>query len=529
MSDTPHVYVIGGGLAGMTVAYALARERVPVTILESSGRLGGKAGADYDDELGIYLDHGFHIFPLWYANVRGLMQELGIADRLIDTDTQHTIERPRAPDQPGRWFTNYALTSVARAIHNLRNSPLRVHHSLIGLYFLLDLATEPFARRGFLDRVSVNGYFRSRFYRNEQVANFHHFLGLQASSIPADTMSALTFQQVLKGFMQYRHKLVGMLRGDLQTQFIEPFRHRLEEMGVEIILGQSVRALSLRGERVAGLAGGAATAATLGSEKDVYVLATPPERTRQFVDDAVYALDRVDPGDDGPKALSGLQYLTSEPMAALHVVFRRRLPHIPPWHTGLQHSRYGLSLIDISQHWPELAGRDQTVLSVIAADFKPLLTLGDAERQRQILDDLLLYLRHDANGRRVIDDADVVALRINPNTETPLFLNTTSAWHYRPDGRTRIANLFVAGDYCRSQADLTSMESAVSSGFQTAVHILKHLGKDSASATPRAFDHPSRRKLQVVKYPFLWLVIAPIGVAYTIRRRLRSGAERERH
>jgi phytoene dehydrogenase-like protein len=510
MPGAQRVYVVGGGLAGMTVAHELAKQHVPVTLLEASDRLGGKAGASWDDGLQLRLDHGFHIFPLWYANVRGLLQELGIADRLIDTDTQHTITRPDGPGRPGRWLDNYAVTSLGRALHNLRASPLRPAHSFLATYFMIDVAAEPFRRRFFLDRVSVNGFFRSRFYRTEAVANFHHFLGLQASSIPGDAMSAMTFQKVARGFMRYRSALVGILPGDLQTEFIEPFRRRLEQLGVRIRLNQRVHGLALRDRNVCGLDRPGETSAETPSAEDIFVLATPLEVTRQFVTDDLYA--REQSGPEEVKALAGLQQLASEPMAALHVSFKRRLPHIPAWHTGLHHSRYGQSFIDISQHWPSLRDRGQTVLSAIAANFKELVSLRDPETQkRYIVSELLEYLRYDRHGTRVIEDDDVAAVHLNSNVGAPLFLNTTSAWHFRPDGRTRLPNLFVAGDYCRSQADLASMESAVWSGRATAQHVLQRLEKDGRAAEPRKFAEPPRWQLLGAKWGLLPLVLAVAG------------------
>jgi len=544
-TDRRHVYIVGGGLAGMTVAHELAKQNVPVTILEAGSRLGGKAGAEYDAELDMWLDHGFHIFPAWYANVRPLLTELGVDD-LVDTDAQHTITRGESEDQPGKWVTNYAVTSFQRALHNLRHTPLRWHQAAIGTYFLIDLASKYFGRTAFLDRVSVNGYFRSRWYCHEDVANFHHFLGLQASSIPADAMSAATFQNVIRGFMQHRNILVGMLRGDLQTRFILPFQKRLERLGVRIVFNHPVRRIEVRDGRVAGLYAGSqpriglsladaeARASAAGerllseiegdrlSADDMFVLATPPERTRQFLDDGNYALDRE--GLRRHRALSGLNYLTSDAMAALHVVFKRRLPHIPPWHTSMHHSHYGLSMIDISQHWPELERRGQTVLSVIAADFKGIQGLSPERQTALILEDLLSFIRVDGDGRKVIDDDDIVAVRLNSNIGAPLFLNTTSAWYYRPDGRTEIPNLFVSGDYCRSQADLTSMESAVFSGKCTAQHVLRALGKDWRGAEPKRFETPNRLLLLGAKYLLLPL-IAPIGLAYLLQRKTAPRVE----
>jgi hypothetical protein len=541
MVSERRVYIVGGGLAGMTVAYALAKHGVPVTMLEAGNRLGGKAGADQDDELGLYLDHGFHIFPLWYANVRGLLAELGLSDCLIEAATQHTITRPAGPDRPGQWYTNYPMNSLSHALHNLRASPMAWPEATLASYFLIDIAAEHLSHRMFLDRVSVNGFFRSRFYRSEEVAHFQHFLGLQASSIPGDALSAKTFQKVVQGFIAHRRSLVSILRGDLQTQFIEPFRQRLEQLGVRIHTGLRIHELRLQNARVCDLLVGEyptvlrTTGRDLIAEyrplgacideppgpNDIFVLATPPEVTRRFVSDEVYGAEQV--GDEEVKQLAGLYNLVSEPMAGMHVVFRRRLDHIPKWHTGLHESRYSFSFIDISQHWPELQRHDRTVLSVIAANVKELQCVkNEKARQKYLLDELLLYLRYGPNGEVNIHDEDIAAVRLTPHFDAPLFLNTTSAWHFRPDGQTRIPNLFVAGDYCRSFADLTTMESAVSSGLTTAGAILEALGKGAGLVKPAEFSLPPCWQLLAPK-----LLLRPLVWGIAGWRRLRKAPRPE--
>ena len=74
--------VIGGGLAGMVVARELALRDWKVTLLERSGRLGGKAGSDLRN--GRMVEHGYHVFPKWYPNVRAILDRIGV--RLIDVD-----------------------------------------------------------------------------------------------------------------------------------------------------------------------------------------------------------------------------------------------------------------------------------------------------------------------------------------------------------------------------------------------------------------------------------------------------------
>ena len=84
---SPSAIVVGDGLAGMVVARELALRRWRVTLLERSPRLGGKAGADRKRER--LVEHGYHVFPQWYPNVRAIVNRLGV--RLIDFDRYHFL------------------------------------------------------------------------------------------------------------------------------------------------------------------------------------------------------------------------------------------------------------------------------------------------------------------------------------------------------------------------------------------------------------------------------------------------------
>src|SRR5215472_2744 len=56
VAETPHVVVIGGGIAGLAAAFFLKDEPVRVTVLEGSPRLGGKLSAS--DIAGVPVDEG---------------------------------------------------------------------------------------------------------------------------------------------------------------------------------------------------------------------------------------------------------------------------------------------------------------------------------------------------------------------------------------------------------------------------------------------------------------------------------------
>src|SRR5207248_10236613 len=76
MPDVTDVAIVGGGIGGASLAYALAREGVGVTVLEASeeyeDRVRGESmhvwGVKEARELGvepIMIDAGAHIAPVW--------------------------------------------------------------------------------------------------------------------------------------------------------------------------------------------------------------------------------------------------------------------------------------------------------------------------------------------------------------------------------------------------------------------------------------------------------------------------------
>ena len=113
-SPPPSVAVIGGGLAGITAAIALAETGAAVTLLEARPRLGGATCSFARDDL--VVDTGQHIYLGCCTAYRGLLDQLGmtahapIQDRF---DVTVLAPGPRSagsggttpPDPPRRWLT----------------------------------------------------------------------------------------------------------------------------------------------------------------------------------------------------------------------------------------------------------------------------------------------------------------------------------------------------------------------------------------------------------------------------------------
>src|SRR5207245_1287569 len=76
------VVIIGGGLAGLAAATALAPRGLDVTLLESRSRLGGRAGSFLDAASGQLIDTCQHVSMGCCTNFAHFCRTVGIAHLL---------------------------------------------------------------------------------------------------------------------------------------------------------------------------------------------------------------------------------------------------------------------------------------------------------------------------------------------------------------------------------------------------------------------------------------------------------------
>ena len=137
------VVVIGGGLAGITAAIALAKAKHEVTLLEAKPRLGGATMSFNRD--GLVIDTGQHVFLRCCTAYRGLLDRLGM--------TAHAPLQPR--------FDVTVVAPGKKAVMKRRRVPAPFHMlpALLGYPFLdtperlrLSLAALAFKRLNEADR-----------------------------------------------------------------------------------------------------------------------------------------------------------------------------------------------------------------------------------------------------------------------------------------------------------------------------------------------------------------------------------------
>src|SRR5438105_10947703 len=76
---TPRVLILGGGLAGLAAASALASRGCSVTLLESRSRLGGRASSFTDAASGQLIDTCQHVSMGCCTNFAHFCRTVGVA------------------------------------------------------------------------------------------------------------------------------------------------------------------------------------------------------------------------------------------------------------------------------------------------------------------------------------------------------------------------------------------------------------------------------------------------------------------
>lgn len=422
VSVTSHVAVIGGGWAGCAAALALAEAGVPVTLLEASRSLGGRARAVEIN--GVTLDNGQHILLGAYA------QSLELINRLHATTALWRL--PLALSQPPMF--SLACPRLPAPLHLLAGlitaRGLDWHEKLAAArwaHTLLRNAETP-------AQSSVAQLTRNQPDKLNRL--LWHPLCVSALNTPPEIASAQVFCNVIRAAFggRSRHSDLLLPRHDLTALFPAPAAARITELGGEVRLACRVSRIEA-----------AADAITLhtGDHADSYshvILAVAPQHLAGLAA-AVPALESVIRDITTyryqPIATGYVQYAPDfrldNPLFALadcpaQFVFDR----------GQSHGQAGLLAFVAS-----------------AAENLPENWLDQAEARLQ-----RITQPGTPRWRKCIVEKQATYACV-PNQA-------------RPTHRTPHPRIFLAGDYTAGAFPAT-LESATSSGVQSATTLLKQL------------------------------------------------------
>jgi squalene-associated FAD-dependent desaturase len=477
------VVIIGGGLAGLAAAAALAGRDLDVTLLESRTRLGGRAGSFTDSASGQLLDVCQHVSMGCCTNLAHFCRTVGIAHFLRPQRDLWFLT-------PDRRLSRFGADSLPAPLH-LARSFLRAHYLTLteklriawGLACLKypslalqacvrhpSLALQACVRRpslalqacgqhpslalqacGGQSPADTDPPFADWLERHGQtprtVARFWGLILTSALNETPDRIGLRYARKVfLDGFLRHRRGCeVELPQVPLGRLYGPELQGWLECHGVHLHLGRAARGLRIAGREVVGLEmrGGDI------EEADWYIAAVPFDRLLDLL-----------PGEIAAEPpFAGLRNLETSPITSVHLWYDRPIAPLP-------HA----VLVDCVGQW--LFNRGETTpgehyLQVVVSAARAFRGLGHEEVERRIVAELA-GLFPAATAARLV--------RARVVTEhAATFSAVPGVDRWRPPQASPLRNLLLAGDWTATGWPAT-MEGAVRSGYLAAEALLRRRG-----------------------------------------------------
>jgi zeta-carotene desaturase len=453
------VIVIGGGLAGLSSAVALAEAGFRVRLLEKRPHLGGRA-ASYVLPGGEHVDNCQHVTLGCCTNLDDFYRHVGASDKIKFFSRLLFA----APD--GRRGTMEASPLPAP----LHMAPAFALFPLLGwadkkviARALLKIARSGGHPPGMTDGVTMLAWLQAQQQTDRAIRRFWEVILVSALDEELDRIDARYGIDVFwKAFLStrtgYRVGIPVVPLGELY----DGCREAITSRGGEVLLRAGVRGLCVGEGRVQGVAREDGSIETA----DYYLSAVPQDILPELLPTEVVAREPV---------FSGLANLRTSPITGVHLWFDRTVMTEP-----------FLTLLDCTTQWVfnksqlygEAAKNDGQYLQlVISASYN--LT---ARSRQEIIDLCLAKLR---NVLPAIREATMVKGTVVKEMNAT-FSPAPGSDQWRPAQKSPLAGLFLAGDWTATGWPST-MEGAVRSGYLAAEAILADAG------APRKILQPDLR------------------------------------
>jgi zeta-carotene desaturase len=441
--------IVGGGLAGLATAVELLDAGIDVEVIEKRDVLGGKTSSWVDSD-GDHIESGLHCYFRCYKELLPFFRHVGVDSHIRWKEHSFLVARPGG---------NHARLHFPRLPAPLNGVIAFTNNDLFTprekLSNLLGLATTWI---GTLDYIKTLDHMSFREWRvRHRIAEgverkLWNAICLSLGFIGAEDISARPMATIFHYFATAADaSRFGTLDGAPNERIFMPIAEWIAARGGALHTGARATELLLERGGVAGvrLADGSL------SRGDAYVLAAPVHSARQLL----------------PQSLRSVQYfdnlwkLRSVPTINVQLWFDRYISEVDTcWFTADACFSVFADLARTSPRDYDRHGGSMVELCVAPA--APYWHMPDAEIIELCRRDLE-RLWPAVEGARLVKGT---AVRI-PNS---LYREEPGADRYRPDQRSPIANLFLAGDWT-AQDYMASMEGAVQSARRAGGYVVEYL------------------------------------------------------
>jgi 15-cis-phytoene desaturase len=537
------VYILGGGVAGLSAAHELSERDFDVVVFEQHGICGGKARSMPNSAPGRHDlpgEHGFRFFPGFYWHLSDTMQRI-IVDPVTNATAFDNLVTARdiAIAQDGKPL--FKITAIRpntlvewiAALREVVENPslgIPIGEARFFVRRLLCFVGSGRTRRlkeyegkswfDFIDAASKSDQYKAILARG---------LSQSLVAMRPDKASALTvgtmLVQILFNIIEGK-KADRVLNAPTNEAWIDPWvAHLSQNPKVRILRNHTVTQITYNAgtntvSNVIVLDQATNMSQTWGTPQDYFISALPVDIVQQetlFPTSFKRAAGLSRPSTDGSSVDAGVNRLETEWMAGLLFYMKRDVSAI---HGHVIHSNSRWAITSISQRqfwraaypWGSLGnGAVNDIFSTIISDWdtpgnKVVTTPAKKSKKKEIFDEAWAQAKaHLAMaGTGALSDADRVpgiepfldpAIKFDSNgvvigNDEPLLINTKSSRAHRPVAKTRIPNFVVASDYVLTETDLACMEAANEAARHAVNAVLQASGSTKPACRIQKLEEP---------------------------------------
>jgi uncharacterized protein with NAD-binding domain and iron-sulfur cluster len=534
-----HVFVLGGGVAGLTAAHELSERNFSVTLFERNDICGGKARSMDNKGTGIGgnpdwpAEHGFRFFPGFYFHLTDTMSRIVVDPMTGKTAAQNLVAATKiAIAQEGKplFLVNSTHPTTLQewigALRQLIEDPSLGIPFTEGRVFLRKLfcflGAGRTRRLTQYEQTSWWDFIEADLKSDQYKAVLARGLSQSLVAMRPDKASTLTvgsmLVQILLNILEGQ-QADRVLNAPTNEAWIDPW---VKQLTAKVSINTKHVVTSIKFDPlkkvITGIdvkdPNGAVT--SHGDAQDYYIAALPID----VVQSALFptALKRA-AGLSQPAASgvdNGVDKLDLEWMNGV-LFYMNRDVSAAPGHVIYAHSKWALTSVSQRQFWrPDFPwpqrgnGTARDILSTIISDWDSpgnKVAIGKTAKQcvkQDIIDETWEQLKAHltlagngkiADGDRVasfLDPAiqfDAVTNKVSGNTE-PLLVNTKGSRVHRPAAATNLANFFVASDYVLTETDLACMEAANEAARQAVNALLQRSGSAAPPCKIKPLEEP---------------------------------------
>ncbi|MEP7266748.1 MAG: FAD-dependent oxidoreductase [Saprospiraceae bacterium] len=486
------VIIMGAGIAGMSAAHELIDRGFNVEIIEKQPvYIGGKArseGATAGGLSNLPGEHGFRFFPGFYRHITDTMKRIpfganNVYKNLVKTDA---ILFARNAQDPLKVLAHFPFTAfdVNIIFQTLSGGVASTGLSSTEADFfkqkIFQLITSSDTR--FNDEYEQTGWWY--FIEADRFSPTYQNLladGLTRSMVAAraKTMSTRVggsiFLQLLFGLADPTIPADRVLNGPTNDTFLIPWYNYLISKGVIFHKNHEVMSINNVGDQVTNItAKDLSTNIITSLNADYYLLAVPVEKANVLLNASLRGIDptlsftaNLVPNVNW---MNGIQFFLNVdiPISQGHVI------HI--------NSEWAVTCISQVQYWSNYdidvatGGIIKGVISVDISDwdalYKGIAAKNSTEPQ------LISFVYEQMQTSLIVGGVPILPVNMSAvvigyhigssikfiggtiNNEEPLLVNVVNGWAYMPKSWSTVKNLFLAGDYVRTNTNLATMEAA---------------------------------------------------------------------